>query len=371
MNGNHLRLFDHSYHLLIMLILTIIAPALVFAATPTTVTITTLPYQVHYLVSDGNIAADHTDTNLVNPWGLAFGVTNPVWVANNGSGTSTIYDGQGNILPLVVTVPSANPSVLGTPTGMVFNNTTGFVITSNGKSAAAAFIFATEDGTISGWAPSVNQTSAIIAVDNSATNAVYKGLARGADGKNAFLYATNFYNGTVDIFDSQFKPVNIPGAFVDPSLPQGYAPFGIQNINGDIYVTYAKQDATKHDEVKGEGLGAVDVFDAKGRFIKHLAVGGKLNAPWGVALAPASFGNFSNHLLVGNFGDGKINGYNLGTNAFVGQLTDARGKVISLDGLWGIAFGNGFNNQPTDTLFFTAGPSDEAHGLYGTIQAVS
>lgn len=328
-------------------------------------------YQQHNRVSNGTIAADHTDPNLVNPWGIAFGVTNPVWVANQGSGTSTIYNGFGVQAPLIVTIPSA-PSVggLGKPTGIVFNNTPNFAITSNGVTANAAFIFATEDGTISAWAPIPNLTKAIIAVDNSATGAVYKGLARGANGKAAFLYAANFSAGKVDVFDGTFKPVTTAGAFIDPFLPAGYAPFNVQNLRGNIYVTYAKQDATKRDVVKGEGLGIVNVFDADGKFIRRVATGGPLNAPWGLVITPANFGKFSNELLVGNFGDGTINAYDLDSDLFRGQLHGEGCKPITIDGLWALAFGNGFNNQPTDVLFFTAGPDNEKHGIYGTLEPI-
>lgn len=328
-------------------------------------------YEQQNLVSDGFTTADHTDKNLVNPWGLAFGTTTPVWVANEGSGTSTIYDGNGNSLPLVVTVPPA-PKIGkgGKPTGIIFNGTPGWVVSSNGKSGPASFIFVTDDGTISGWARSVDSAKAIIAVDNSTKNAVYKGLTQGANGTMTLLYVTNFWAGTVEAYDNQFHPVTLPGGFADPGLPAGFAPFGIQNIGGDIYVTYAKQDATRHDSVKGEGLGLINVFDANGNFLYRFATGGTLNAPWAVALAPSSFGKFANHLLIGNFGDGKINAFNPVTKTFQGQLLASDGFPLSIDGLWGLSFGNGLFNQPTNALFFTAGPVDESHGIYGAIRAI-
>lgn len=325
-------------------------------------------YIQHNLVSDGFVPADHVDVNLINPWGLAFGTTTPAWVADNGSGVSTIYNGLGSPLPLKVTIPAA-PKVggKGTPTGVIFNNTTGWVVTKNGKSASAFFIFVTEDGTISGWSPAVDSTNAIIAVDNSTLGAVYKGLTRGADGKNALLYVTNFNSGKIEVYDSSFHPVTLSGHFIDPHLPAGYAPFGIQNINGDIYVTYGKQDATKHDAVNGKGLGIVNVFDASGNFLKRVATGGVLNAPWAVALTPAGFGKFSNRLVIGNFGDGKINVFDLATCHFQGHIHGSNGKSLTIDGLWSLAFGNGFNNQRTNVLYFTAGPADETHGIYGSI----
>lgn len=328
-------------------------------------------YQQHNLASDGFVEADHIDPHLINPWGIAFGPTSPAWVANNGTGTSSIFDGEGNASSLVVTIP-ASPTVggIGKPTGIVSNNTTGWPVSSNGKSGPAIFIFATEDGTISGWAPSVNATNAIIAVDNSTNGANYKGLTRGANGEKTLLYAANFFSGKVDVFDNQFHPVTLTGTFTDPYLPAGYAPYGIQNINGDIYVTFAKQDDAKHDAVNGKGLGIVDVFDANGHFLRRIATGGALNAPWGIALAPASFGSFGSHLLIGNFGDGKINAYDTVRNQFRGQLHGPDGHSISIEGLWGLSFGDGSVNQPTNVLYFTAGPVDETHGVYGTIKAI-
>lgn len=327
-------------------------------------------YTQHNLVSDGFVPADNTDPNLVNPWGIAFGTTNPVWIANNGTGTSTIYNGLGNPLSLVVKIPpsASNPNAIAAPTGIVFNNTSGWVISSNGKSAASAFIFSTEDGTISAWAPSVNLTNAIKVVDNSASGAVYKGLTRGADGVRTLLYAANFNSGNIDVFDNTFAAVTLPtGSFVDPYLPAGYAPHNVQNINGTIYVAYAKQDAAKHDSISGEGLGFVDAFDPTGKFLQRIASRGALNAPWGITLTPEGFGKFSNHLLIGNFGDGKINAYSYTSKIFHGQLHDSNHNTIIIDGLWGLAFGNGVDNQPTTTLYFTAGPAKETHGIYGNI----
>ena len=329
-------------------------------------------YKQHNLVSDGFVSADHNDINMVNAWGVSFNPTGPVWVANNGTGTSTLYDGNGNPLSLIVQIPSpANPNGGGTPTGIVFNGTTDFVVSKNSVSGASRFIFATEDGEIAGWAPNVDPTHAVPVVDNSAsTGAVYKGLAIIAGGSDSMLYAADFHNKRIDVFDKTFAKKVLPvGAFVDPMLPGGYAPFGLQAINGEIYVSYAKrnQNPNINDEVQGQGFGYVDAFDPNGLFIKRVASAGKLNAPWGIALAPAGFGRFSGRLLVGNFGDGRINAFDLATGEFVGQLKAANGVPIQIDGLWGLAFGNGFAGQPVNTLFFAAGPGDEAHGLYGRI----
>lgn len=327
-------------------------------------------YQQHNLVSDGFVPADHPDANLVNAWGVAFNPFGPVWVADNGTGVSTLYDGAGNALTLFVHIPSpGNSDGGGNPTGIVFNGSTGFAVTKGSASGASKFIFATEDGLIAGWAPNVDSNHAITAVDNSATTgAVYKGLALSAGGSGSLLYASDFHNNKIDVFDSSFKPVTLPpGAFTDPALPMGFAPFGLQAINGNIYISYAKQDADRHDDVKGKGLGFVNVFDPNGNLIRRVVTRGKLNAPWGMTLAPAGFGKFSNRLLVGNFGDGRINAYDLATGTFIGQLKGVDHRPIQIDGLWGLAFGNGLMSQPVNTLFFAAGPDDEHHGLYGRI----
>lgn len=309
------------------------------------------------------------DANLVNAWGLAFNPTGFVWVANNATATSTLYDGNGVVQSLVVTLP-AGQAGSASPTGIVFNASSDFKATQAGLSGSSAFLFAGEAGTISGWSPSVDRTHAVTMVDNGASAAVYKGLATASFGGANFLYATDFHNNRVDVFDATFSKATLPGKFTDPTLPAGYAPFGIQAIGANIYITYALQSAAAHDEVHGAGLGIVDLFDSGGNFIKHLvAVGGALNAPWGVAIAPAGFGAFSGDLLLANFGDGKINVFDPVTGSMVGTLSQANGQAIIIDGLWGIAFGNGVNNQPITTLFFTAGPGDEAHGAYGRIDA--
>jgi uncharacterized protein (TIGR03118 family) len=321
-------------------------------------------YVVHNLVSDGGIPADHTDPNLVNAWGLARSATSPWWVADNETAVSTLYNGSGTPQSLVVHVPGA-------PTGTVFNGGTSFVITAGSASGPARFVFASEDGTISGWNPAVppppTSTQAFVAVDNSAVGAIYKGLAIATTPCGDFLYAADFHNRRVDMFDGSFQPVTLPNAFVDPGLPKGFAPFGIQNLEGRIFVAYAMQDEAGEDEVAGPGLGFVSVFDTAGTFLARVVSKGALNAPWGLALAPAGFGIHSGDLLVGNFGDGRINAYDIRTFEPRGMLMTNGHRPVEIDGLWGIAFGNGANAGPATTLFFAAGPKDETQGLFGSI----
>jgi uncharacterized protein (TIGR03118 family) len=336
-------------------------------------------YQLNY-ISNGFIPSGFpppakTDPNLVNSWGIAFNPFGFAWVANNGTGVSTLYDGFGNAQSLVVQIPSPGNDIGGgSPTGIVYNGSPGFMVSKGATSGPSRFIFATEDGIIAGWAPDVDPTHAIRVIDNStSTGAVYKGLALSAGGSGGLLYATDFRNRKIDVFDSSFNPVILPeGAFTDPAVPSIDAPFGIQAINGNIYVSYAKQDANRHDEEKGAGLGLINVFDPNGVLLRRIVAAESasrqmLNAPWGMVLAPAGFGKFSNRLLVGNFGDGKINAFDLATGEFAGQLEAANDLPIQIDGLWGLAFGNGFANQPVNTLFFTAGPGDEQQGVYGRL----
>ena len=327
-------------------------------------------YAQHNLISDGSEPADLVDPNLVNAWGLVSSPTSPWWISDNQTGVSTLYNVGTGTIPMIVTVPGSMGGQ-SAPTGVVFNGGTGFVVTNSTGTSPARFIFASEDGTISGFR---GGTLAVLAVDNSASGAIYKGIAIDSPTAGNFLYATNFHAGTVDVFDSQFNPVHIPGAFTDPSIPAGYAPFGIQNLDGIIYVTYALQDADKEDDVPGEGHGFIDAFDTSGTLLRRVASRGRLNSPWGLALAPADFGFFSNDLLVGNFGDGHINAYDptklRGNGRYQqrGQLHSTKGAPITIEGLWAIAFGKGApNNGPTNTLFFTAGPGDEMHGLFGTL----
>lgn len=325
------------------------------------------------LVSDVAGMAKTTDPNLVNPWGMALGTNSGLWIGNNGTGASTTYDGTGKAIPaaspLVVTIPAPGGG-RGTsaPTGVATNATTGFVISNGALSAPSTQLFATEDGTIAGWNSTVNPTTALIAVDNSASGAVYKGLAMGFSGSGAFLFATNFRAGTVDVFDSQFHPVRTPGMFQDPQIPAGYAPFGIAAINGNIYVTYAQQNAEKKDDVPGAGLGFIDVFDTGGKPIKRFTSQGQLNAPWGMAWAPfEGFGKFNNALLVGNFGDGSINAFDFDSGEFLGTAGDSSGKPLNIPGLWALQFGLGVAGASSNALFFTAGIGKEQHGLFGMV----
>ncbi len=327
-------------------------------------------YSMSALVSDGSVAAPTTDPKLINPWGIVFAPDAPVWVANNATESSTLYEGTGLAIPLVVNLPgSANGAA--DATGIVANTTTDFVVTNGTASAPARFIFDGEGGTILGWEPTVDPTNAIIAYTDTG-GAEYTGLAIAADSGANFLYAADFQNNKVDVFDNTFQKVTVAGGFTDSTLPAGYAPFGIQalQIGGQtvIYVAYAQRDTSTGDEVVGAGLGLVNVFDTQGTLLKHLVpTGGALNAPWGVALAPADFGSLSNDVLIGNFGDGVINAYDPDTGEFVDSIKDANGQPIANPGLWGIAFGNGARNQPTNTLYFAAGIANEAAGLYGRI----
>ena len=346
-------------------------------------------YLVHNLVADAastaNPAADFIDPRLVNPWGLAFSATSPFWVCDGGTGLSTIYTvNDTNATALGTpnattqpTVPGAGGDPMGVCTGIVSNTAPAttpptFPVTAPGKAAvAASFIFVTQDGVLSAWASGASATQAFVERDNSAT-AAYKGLAL-VTTPVVQLYAANFEAGTIDVFDAQFNTITLAsGSFKDPAIPAGFAPFNIQNLGGKLYVAYAKQDVYQQLDVAGVGNGYVDVFDATGKLLQSLVVGGTgslLNSPWGLAIAPASFGKFASDLLVGNFGDGLINAYNPTTGAFVGTLQDATGSNISIQGLWALTFGNGGSGGDKDTLYFTAGPGQQQHGLLGSISA--
>jgi uncharacterized protein (TIGR03118 family) len=323
-------------------------------------------YKTTALVSDQAGVAANMDPNLQNGWGVAFNPQGFVWVADNGTGKSTLYDGNGIPQGLVVTIASGTAGSPN-PTGIVFNDsTTNFMLTSGGLTGKSPFLFAGEAGTISAWSPAVNGTQALTVVDSASTGAIYKGLAILTGSVNR-LYAADFHNKRIDVFDGSFNRITVSGGFTDSAIPSNYGPFNITAIGGQLYVAYAETTPGSGDETKGAGLGYVDVFDSNGTLVKHLVSNGALNAPWGMAMAPANFGSFSNDLLVGNFGDGKINVYDPASGAWLGVLSKADGTAITIDGLWGIAFGNGLDNQPTNTLFYAAGPSDEAHGLYGRI----
>src|SRR5258706_4988576 len=296
------------------------------------------------LVSNIPGLAAVTDPSLVNPWGMAASATSPWWVADNGTGVSTLYNGNtGAPSALVVTIPPS-PSA---PTGLVFNNTPGFILPVGG--AKAAFIFSTEDGTIAGWNGAQGTQAVTMA---TLADSVFKGLAIGSVSSANYLYATDFANSAIQVFDTSFAHVTLGGTFTDPTLPAGYSPFGIKNLGGKIYVTYALNGGA--DEIAGPGLGLVDVFDTNGNFLQRVAAGGTLDAPWGLAIAPSGFDGFGNDLLVGNFGDGRINAYDPTTFAFLGQLLDQQGNPITIDGLWDLGVGNGASGGPTNRLFFTA-----------------
>jgi uncharacterized protein (TIGR03118 family) len=331
------------------------------------------------LVADVPGFAAFTDRNLINPWGIAFGPGSPFWVSDNGTGLSTLYDGSGRPLSLgaapAMTLPASPGGLPGTaaaPTGVVFNGGPGFVVSENGVSGPSLFLFATRDGTIAGWNPAVDGGRAVRAVDNPSGpggggGAVYTGLALAANASGTFLYAANFRAGTVDVFDRDFHAVHPSGSFTDPAIPAGFAPFGIQNIGGKLFVTYARQDAARYEAVAGPGSGFVDVFDTRGHLLRRLASEGPLDAPWGLALAPAHFGAFGHALLVGNFGDGRINAFDPVSGRFLGSLQDASGRPVTIPGLWGLEFGDG-SIGAAGTLFFTAGGRDERHGLFGNLQ---
>jgi uncharacterized protein (TIGR03118 family) len=327
--------------------------------------------QVTNLVSNGAVPAATIDPNLVNPWGLSRSPTSPFWVSDNGTGVSTLYSGTGTKVPLTVTIPPpAGSTDTATPTGNVFNGNAGsFQVSSGGKTGTSTFIFSTEDGTISGWSPAVNGTNAILAADESTlgAGAVYKGLAIGSFGGSNYLYATDFRNGLVEQFDSNF---NLVRSFTDAGVAPGFAPFGAQVLNGHLYVTYAMQDATRHDDVAGAGNGYVDVFNLDGTFLQRLvSQGAQVNSPWGLDIAPSSFPDFAGQLLVGNFGDGTISAFNLLTGNFLGQLTGADGNPLRIDGLWALMNGNGTNSD-SNGIYFTAGLNGEQDGLFGVIHAV-
>jgi len=334
-------------------------------------------YKQVNLASDVRHLASFQELDLKNPWGLALDANGVVWIADNDTGVSTVYDPNGKPQSLVVTIPppagSTNPA---SPTGMVANNTSEFDLAGGAVPYPAYFIWATTDGTISGWSPLVNSTRAVLEVDNSASGAVYTGIAMAMDSSsNEFLYVANVRGGVVEKYDGHF---NFVSSFTDTNLPDGFGPFGIQNIDGSLYVTFSAQDRARND-------GFVDVFDPDGNLVKQFAAHGTLNSPWAVALAPANFGTFSNALLVGNFGDGRINAFDQTTGAFLGQLSDQHGLPITIDGLWSLTFSELqlTSGQPSGpygpapkaktqlVLYFTAGINGESDGLFGVIEATT
>jgi uncharacterized protein (TIGR03118 family) len=347
----------------------------------------TIAWAQHYtqtnLVSNLTGVAPTTDPNLQNAWGLVHGPSTPWWVSNNAGGTSTLYTGAGAIIPLVVTIPNApSQPAAGSPTGVMFNGSpTDFLLA---PGMQAFFLFVTEDGTVQGWNPGVKATTAVIEADNSqvpnpTNGAVYKGATIAEIDGNKFILAANFRSGRVDVFDTNFKQQDISDGeseddhekFEDEHIPHDFAPFNVQGYGPNIYVTYAKQDAAKHDPVGGAGLGFVDVFSSKGKLLARLEHGDWFNAPWGVVLTPADFGEFSHTLLIGNFRGGTVAAFNPLTGHFLGNVLNPDGSTLTIDGLWALGFGNGGPSGPGNTLFFTAGPNKETNGLFGTLTPVA
>jgi uncharacterized protein (TIGR03118 family) len=313
------------------------------------------------LTSDITAVGSFNDTNLVNPWGMSTAPSGPWWISDNNSGLSTLYIASGQPQGLVVTVPPGSGSGPGSPTGTVYNPTSNFTI----HGIPAAFLFCTEDGTISGW---YTGTNAFIAVNNNGSSAVYKGMAMATVGSTPYLYVTNFHAGTVEVYDGTFQSHTFSaGQFTDSSIPSGYAPFNVQLVGNSLVVTYAKQNSAKHDDVPGPGNGYVDIYDTQGNLQVRLAHNIYLNAPWGVAQAPSSFSGFGNDLLIGNFGSGLITAYNISTGAWLGNMLNVNDLPVQIDGLWALTFGNGGSDGPTGTLFFTAGSFGEVHGIFGSI----
>jgi uncharacterized protein (TIGR03118 family) len=327
------------------------------------------------MVSNQPGVAPITDTNLVNAWGIALNPGGAFWVSSNGADLSTVYTGDAGGMPLAkssleVSIP------FGAPTGQVFNSTSDFVVTSGSASGPAKFIFASEAGYITGWNPNVPppapSTSAQVGFQASVANgdagAVYKGIAMASTGGNTYLYLADFHNNKIEVHNGSFGLVTLAGSFTDPNLPAGYAPFNIAALNGKLYVSYAVQDSAAHDDVAGAGHGIIDVFDLNGNFQQRLVSHGDLNSPWGMVIAPSGFGDFSGDLLVGNFGNGRIHAYDPTTGAELGTLSQSFGHPLVIDGLWGLAFGNGAAGSTT-SLYFSAGPDHEANGLFGKITA--
>jgi uncharacterized protein (TIGR03118 family) len=357
-------------------------------------------YTQKNLISDIPGMADKTDPNLKNPWGLTRSPTgSPWWIANNNSGTSSLVDGSGNPINIFVeangaagnfvVVPPpgfAAPGTPSTPTGIVFNGSPTDFLLDKGKPAGkpGLFIFATEDGTISGWNPAVNllpggappSPNPVLEVDNSDRGsnrgAVYKGLTSADINGKRFLYVTNFRSARVEVYDTNFKRVHFSEeAFDDDSIPRDFAPFNIQNIGGSLFVTYAKQDALRHDPVGGEGLGFVNIFSPTGKFQGRLEHGEWFDAPWGVVWTPRDFGEFSNTILVGNFRSGKIAAFNGFTKKFIGFVRNPDNSVINIDGLWSLTFANNGTAGSSTILYFSAGINNEQDGLFGTLTPVA
>jgi uncharacterized protein (TIGR03118 family) len=339
-----------------------------------------MSFTVNNLVgSDASVGAAQIDPNLINPWGLSESATSPFWISDNGSGLTSIYSvtsagvTTNAIPPITIAVPPGQDPGSASPTGQVFNSFASAGAFTLQDGTPATFLFATEDGTISGWNPAAG-TQSIIAVDEAdnpaagdealGMGAVYKGLAIGESDNGPVLFAANFRHGTVDTYDKNFNLIN---SFTDPTVPQGFAPFNVQVLDNKLFVTFAQQDDTKHDDVAGTGNGFVDEFDLNGNMLGRVASNGPLDSPWGLAIAPQSFGRLSGDLLVGNFGDGTIDAFNLKTDDFLGKLSGADGKPIVIGDLWALAPGNGGNGGDPNAIYFTAGVHAEAQGLFGSL----
>jgi uncharacterized protein (TIGR03118 family) len=337
-------------------------------------------YQQTNLVSDIASMAPVHDGNLQNPWGITRSPGgSPWWVSNNNSGTSTLYDGTGAIVPIngngivIVPPPAFNPTATSTPTGIVYNGSATDFLLKNGKSAH--FIFSTEDGTISAWNGGLEAELKVDNSDNgSAKGAVYKGATSGEINGKKFLYVTNFRSGRVEVYDTTFKRVHLgedafqPGD--DDEIPAGFAPFNVQNIGGELFVTYAKQDSFRHDPVGGDGLGYVEIFAPSGKHIGHLQHGSQMNAPWGVVWTTRDFGEYSDAILLGNFRSGWIGAYDGFTHQFIDWVRNPDNSLMTIDGLWSLTFGNDGSAGLANTLYFSAGINNELDGLFGTITPV-
>ncbi len=313
------------------------------------------------LTSDIGLAANNLDTNLADAWGMSISPTGPWWVSDRKTGLSTLYDGNGVPQSLVVTIPPGSGSGTGSPTGTVYNGTSDFKI----HQQTTPFLFCTLDGTISGW---YIGTIAFIAVNNNANGAVYTGMALASAGGANYIYVANLNSGAIEVYNGSYQLHSFgPNAFVDTSLPAGYAPFNIQLVGSNLVVTYAKQNASKTFVVPGIGQGYVDVYDTSGNLLTHIQHNLFMNAPWGAVQAPASFSGFANDLLIGQFGSGAISAYNLSTGAWIGNVLDGNFLPIKLNGLWALTFGNGSGGGPASTLYFTSGPYLGNHGIFGSM----
>jgi uncharacterized protein (TIGR03118 family) len=336
--------------------------ALVAFVGPATAAPTVNRFDQINVVSDLPGVAPILDPLLVNPWGLALSPTSPLWVANNGSGTATLYRGDGGGTPFVkaaleVTVTN------GAPTGQVFNGTTSFQVPTPLGPRPAVFIFDSQTGDITGWNPA-NGTTAVVAAHSD--DAIYTGLALLQTPSGPFLLAADFRHARIHVFDGNWNRVNLGSAFTDPALPAGYAPFNVQVLGGAVYVAYARQGEDGEEEIAGHNLGFVDKYTDFGQTVQRIASRGNLNAPWGLAIAPGSFGKYAGALLVGNFGDGKIGAY-ADNGDFLGFLRDRNNDVLSIDGLWALLPGTAASGG-TNAVWFSAGPDEETHGLIGIIR---